>query len=244
MKKKKQISQEMGIELAFDIAKLGLADLLVNLEKHMGNIKDPIEAGLLFERYDDWNQRSKKLLLENEGKYIDFYSSWSLVKEYYPKNFHFNKIKNKKDEVIALQNAYTNLEDLRHTLKEKEKILNTFGEKYTENVHGFYTFTLNREGILYRVVDGVKEEYEMEKSGLRYAVLVELMRPRRTRYYATEDLADACDTTDSQIRKTIASIRHMAEDSFSGLEGSEFIEIGKRGSGYRLGERIRIKQIS
>lgn len=100
----------------------------------------------------------------------------------------------------------------------------------------FLFFKLSKSGMLSRDIGG---EYQMEKDGNRYKIIKALKNLKKQNYYQTEDLSEVIGVSKQAIRKTIGDIKSQIEDIFDGIRGDDFIE-GKKGSGYRLGMKVRI----
>jgi hypothetical protein len=84
----------------------------------------------------------------------------------------------------------------------------------------------------------------METGRLPHRLVKELDKGPRSNYHNTDDLAEALEVSAAKVRKCIDEIRNQIKKNFKPLDGKDFIEDGKRGSGYRLSSNVRIVTFS
>lgn len=102
-----------------------------------------------------------------------------------------------------------------------------------------YYFYLSRKEGLYRALSGMKDsEYSIQNTE-RFRILEILTHD----FQETRVLAEALNTTPDKLRPQIAGIKQKVEDKFPPVQGSEFIVSDTR-TGYKLGDKITIKQVA
>lgn len=104
----------------------------------------------------------------------------------------------------------------------------------------FYRFQLHESGLLSRRAGTKIEKYAIKRDSFRYRIIVELSGSGSKTYHTSKKLAEALNTTDKQVQRSIADVRKQIQKKFKGMKGEDFIEIGSSNLGYRLGSRVRI----
>lgn len=149
--------------------------------------------------------------------------------------------KGSRESLFMTLRAYMSFENSTHLIfnVNKKKILEVISsENRTSELNS--TFTLTKNGLLFRKVNDSTQEYKMDKDSIPHKIL-KYLAENSTEATSTEDLMRESGTDNPKtIMNAISEFRRVIIREFKGVLPEEFLPRGQKNSGYRLGERVRI----
>ena len=151
--------------------------------------------------------------------------------------------KGSRESLFMTLRAYMSFENSTHLILDinKKKILEVISKEVDQRpVDTNYTFTLTKDALLHRTINGTRQSYQMDKNSIPYQIL-KILAENKDELLNSADLQKQTGANSTKtITDAIGEFRRKISENFKGVNPRDFLPEGIRGSGYGLGKNIQI----